>query len=372
MTEPVNKKLRIGLVFGGRSGEHEVSLVSARSILDALDRDRYEPVLIGIDRQGGWHVTETNPDLLEARGQPLALDEGAPTVALAPGEGSALMPVSGGSTGLSGPIDVFFPVLHGTYGEDGTIQGLLEMANVPYVGSGVLGSAVGMDKDVAKRLLRDAGIPVVEFITVRARDARAPLADRVGAELGYPCFVKPANMGSSVGVHRVAGAEDLAAAVDDAFAYDRKILIERAVDAREIECSVLGNEEARASVPGEIVPTDQFYSYRAKYVDENGAALVIPADLDEAASARVRELSIRAFEVLELCGMARVDFLLDRGSGELYLNEVNTIPGFTQISMYPKLWEASGLSYAELVDRLVELALERHRQRQQLRTEYSE
>lgn len=358
----MTKKLRIGLVFGGRSGEHEVSLVSARSILDALDRDRYEPVLIGIARDGSWHIGDTSPALLEARGQPLALDEASPAVAVTPGVDSEPL--------ATAPIDVFFPVLHGTYGEDGTIQGLLEMAGVPYVGSGVLGSAVGMDKDIAKRLLRDANIPVVEFITARARQPRAPLAAQIEAELGYPCFVKPANMGSSVGVHKVAGPEGLDDALDDAFAFDRKVLIERAVDAREIECSVLGNEAPRASVPGEIVPTDEFYSYKAKYVDENGAALIIPADIDAETTERVRELSIRAFETLELCGMARVDFLLDRSSGSLYINEVNTIPGFTQISMYPKLWEASGVSYAALVDRLIELALERHRERQALSTRY--
>ncbi len=364
------KKLRVGLIFGGRSGEHEISLLSARSILDALDPTRYEPVLVGIDRQGRWHINDAGRALLGAGpGEPLMLDADAPTLAVAPGEGGALMRAS--EAGL-GPVDVVFPVLHGPYGEDGTVQGLFEMAGVPYVGAGVLGSSVGMDKDVAKRLLRDAGLPVVEGVVVHARDRLGPdrAVDLVEAAFGFPCFVKPANLGSSVGVHRVSEPARLAAALADALRYDRKVLIERAVDAREIECSVLGNEDPRASVPGEIVPHDEFYSYRAKYIDENGAALLIPAKLSAERIAEVQETSIRAFQTLELSGMARVDFLLERETDRLYLNEVNTIPGFTKISMYPKLWEASGLSYAALVDRLIELALERHERRSELSTEY--
>ncbi len=363
-----NDKLRVGLVFGGRSGEHEVSLMSARSIYDALDRDRYQPVLIGIDHDGRWHLDDAGRSLLGVGpGEPLRLDLATPELAVAPGAGAQLMRVEVGS---GGGLDVVFPVLHGSYGEDGTVQGLFEMAGVPYVGSSVLGSAVGMDKDVAKRLLRDGGIPVVEFFTVRAGQPRAPIAARVASGFGFPCFVKPANLGSSVGVSKVGSPEALDAALEDGFRYDRKLLIERAVDAREIECAVLGNDQPEASVAGEIVPHHEFYSYQAKYVDENGAALIIPAPLSEEQAARVARLSLDAFQMLELAGMARVDFLLDRQSGELYLNEVNTIPGFTKISMYPKLWEASGLSYAALVDRLIELALERHRQRQALSTRY--
>jgi len=364
------KKLRVALIFGGRSGEHEISLMSARSIYDALDPSRYEPVLVGIDRTGRWHINDAGRALLGAGpGAPLALDAGAPTLAVAPGEGGALM--RSARAGL-GPVDVVFPVLHGPYGEDGTVQGLFEMAGVAYVGAGVLGSAVGMDKDVAKRLLRDAGLPVVEYVVVHARDRLSPERSvaRVEEAFGFPCFVKPANLGSSVGVHRVRDAAALGAALADALRYDRKVLVERAVDAREIECSVLGNDEPRASVPGEIVPNDEFYSYRAKYIDENGAALLIPADLSPERIAEVQETAIRAFQTLELAGMARVDFLLERGTDRLYLNEVNTIPGFTKISMYPKLWEASGVPYSELVDRLIELALERHREREALSTEY--
>jgi D-alanine-D-alanine ligase len=375
----VSKKLRVGVIFGGRSGEHEISLMSARSILDALDPARYEPVLIGIDRAGRWHLDEAGRALLPGPGKPLVLDAAAPEVALAPAPGdpggAAGQLVAAGvaaGAGHRAAVDVFFPVLHGTYGEDGTIQGLLEMAGVPYVGSGVLGSAVGMDKDVCKRLLRDAGVPVVDYLLVRARQfavgGAADILARVGSELGYPAFVKPANLGSSVGVHKVRDVRELAAAVADALRYDDKALIERAIDAREIECAVLGNEAAQASVPGEIVPSHEFYSYEAKYLDEHGAALHIPAALDEATSRLVQELSVRAFAALELEGMARVDFLLDRGSGAVFVNEVNTIPGFTRISMYPKLWEASGVSYRELVDRLIALAFERHRRRQGLRT----
>jgi len=344
--------------------------MSARSILDALDPERYEPVLIGIDRDGCWHLDDASKALLGgASADSLALDTNAPTLEVAPGAGGALMRVAGAG---QGPLDVVFPVLHGPYGEDGTVQGLFEMAGVPYVGPGVLGSSVGMDKDVAKRLFRDAGLPVVEWLVLRSRDRQSPerTAERVQDTLGFPCFVKPANLGSSVGVHRCPDAAALGHALADAFRYDRKVLVERAVDAREIECSVLGNDEPRASVPGEIVPNDDFYSYRAKYVDENGASLRIPADLSAEAAARVQELSLRAFETLELSGMARVDFLLERTTDQLYLNEVNTIPGFTKISMYPKLWEASGLSYSALVDRLIELAVERHRARSALSSEY--
>ena len=340
--------------------------MSARSIVDALDRERYEPVLIGIDHGGRWHFDGAGRALLAVGpGEPLLLDTSAPEVAVTPGGGSELMQVD-----AAPEIDVVFPVLHGSYGEDGTVQGLLDMAGVAYVGAGVLGSAVAMDKDVAKRLLRDGGVPVVEAIVARIGDDRGRLRPRVEAELGWPCFVKPANCGSSLGVHKVACAADLGPALADAFRYDRKVLIERAIDAREIECAVLGNDVPQTSIPGEIVPTHDFYSYQAKYIDENGAALVIPAPLSSAEVARVQELSLAAFSILELSGMARVDFLLDKQTGELYLNEVNTIPGFTKISMYPKLWEASGVAYAELVTRLIDLALERQQQRSELSTKY--
>ena len=366
------KKVRVGIIFGGRSGEHEISLMSARSIVDALDRERYEPVLVGIDPDGRWHLEDAGRALLGGPGAPLQLDTTAPELAMRPG-GGALLPA--GAPGAA-PIDVFFPVLHGTYGEDGTVQGLLEMAGLPYVGSGVLGSAIGMDKDVAKRLLRDAGLLVADYWVVHARQwalpgAAAVLQAAVAERLGWPCFVKPANAGSSVGVHKVKSAAELAPAVTDALRYDRKVLVERAVpQAREIEVAVLGNDAPEASVPGEVVPNAEFYSYQAKYVDADGARLVIPAALTAEQTAEVRALAVSAFQALELSGMARVDFLMERSSGTLYLNEVNTIPGFTKISMYPKMWEHSGLGYRDLVSRLIELALERHAARSALSTRY--
>jgi D-alanine-D-alanine ligase len=352
------KKTRVIILFGGRSAEHEVSLLSARNVLGALDRERFEPVLLGIDKQGRWR-RESERTLQAAAGDPrlVALDARAPTVTIEEGVSSD---------------DVVFPVLHGTYGEDGTVQGMLELADVAYVGAGVLGSAIGMDKDVAKRLLRDAGIPVVDFRVVTAAEhASSPDAARTkGLALGFPLFVKPANAGSSVGVSRVRDPAGLPAALAKALSFDRKALLERAVDAREIECAVLGNDRPEASVPGEIVVhhADGFYSYDAKYVDPDGAAWQIPADLPPAIAARVRELAVQTFLALELSGMARVDFFLERGTGALYVNEVNTIPGFTAISMYPKMWEASGLPAPALVTRLIELAIERRDARRALAT----
>jgi D-alanine-D-alanine ligase len=362
------KKTKVVILFGGRSAEHEISLLSARNVLAALDRDRFEPALIGIDRSGRWH-RESERTLAAATGDPraLALDQAAPIVGIEEGLAAAPQtPVPGGDD------VVVFPVLHGTFGEDGTVQGLLELGDVAYVGAGVLGSAVGMDKDVAKRLLRDAGIPVVEFAVVTAsafaRDAASALAG--APALGYPLFVKPVNAGSSVGVSRVVGPSGLEPAVRAAFAFDRKVLLERAVDAREIECAVLGNDDPIASIPGEILVhhPDGFYSYDAKYVDPDGASWKIPADIPPAAVARVQALSVATFRALELCGMARVDFFMERAGGALYVNEVNTIPGFTAISMYPKMWEASGLSQKALLSRLIDLAVERRDSRRSLQT----
>jgi D-alanine-D-alanine ligase len=362
------KKTKVIILFGGRSAEHEISLLSARNVLAALDRERFEPALIGIDRAGRWH-RESERTLAAATGDPraLALDGAAPLVGIE--EGLAAAP----SPSLSAGEDlVVFPVLHGTFGEDGTVQGLLELGDVAYVGAGVLGSAVGMDKDVAKRLLRDAGIPVVEFAVVTAsafaRDPAGALA--AAPALGYPLFVKPVNAGSSVGVSRVSSPTGLEPAVRAAFAFDRKVLLERAVDAREIECAVLGNDDPVASIPGEILVhhRDGFYSYDAKYVDPEGASWKIPADLSPATAARVQALAVATFRTLELAGMARVDFFMERGGGALYVNEVNTLPGFTAISMYPKMWEASGMSQKALVSRLIELALERRDARRALRT----
>lgn len=364
----MNEKLRVGVVFGGRSGEHEISLRSARSIVDALDRDRYEPVLLGIDREGRWHLQSAARALLDGPGAPLRLDAEAPGVALAPGE-RALVPV--GREGVRGAVDVIFPVLHGTYGEDGTLQGLLDMVDVPYVGSGVLGSAVGMDKDVTKKLLRAEGVPVVDGFVARVGDG-LDVAAEIAARWGYPVFVKPANMGSSVGVSKVRDAAALPAALAAAFRFDRKVLVERGHRVREVEVAVLGNDRPEASVAGEIIPTHEFYSYEAKYLDDDGAALRIPAELDDATAAALRALAVKTFRALELSGMARVDFFIDKDDGAVYVNEVNTIPGFTSISMYPKLWEASGVPYGALVDRLIALALERHAARRALSTRYED
>ena len=331
----------------------------------AIDRDRFEVSLVGIDHAGAWHLLD-EPAFLALTKVPGARVEGVGTpVTLSPA------PAGGALVDLAQParppatVDVVFPVLHGTFGEDGTVQGLLDLADLPYVGAGVLGSAVGMDKDVQKRLLRDAGIPVVPFLTVTRRQwatTRDALQPSVAA-LGLPLFVKPANLGSSVGITKVKDLAHLPAAVAAALQYDTKVLIEAAIDAREIECAVLGNEAPSASVPGEIRPRADFYSYEAKYIDADGAALLVPAPLSPGERATVQELAVRAFQVLECAGMARVDFFLQRPTGTLYVNEINTIPGFTSISMYPKLWECSGTPYPALITRLIDLAIERHAER---------
>jgi D-alanine-D-alanine ligase len=363
------KKTRVIILFGGRSAEHEISLLSARNVLSALDRTRFEPVLVGIDKAGRWH-RESERTLEAAAGDPrgVMLDARAPAVAME----EALVPRPASVPDTVEVDDVVFPVLHGTFGEDGTVQGAMELAGIAYVGAGVLGSAIGMDKDVAKRLLRDAGIPVVDFGIVTAaafrRDPAAAL--RALPDLGYPRYVKPANAGSSVGVSRVAGRGDLERAVRDALAFDSKVLVERGIDAREIECAVLGNDEPEASIPGEILVhhKDGFYSYDAKYVDPDGASWKIPADLPAEMIERVRTQAVATFRALELAGMARVDFFVTRDLRALYVNEVNTIPGFTAVSMYPKMWQASGLSPKALVSRLIDLAIQRRDARRALKT----
>jgi D-alanine-D-alanine ligase len=367
------RKIRVGVVFGGRSAEHEVSLQSARNVLEALDRERYEPVLIGIDREGRWQLDEQTKLLYEqARPLPNLVVGSQREVALvARGEHSRLLDLAGGRE--LGRLDVVFPVLHGPYGEDGSVQGLCRLANLPCVGAGILGSAVGMDKDVMKRLLRDAGIPIAKFtVLARGRDVGASPAagfSRAVTELGCPVFVKPARLGSSVGIARAGTAEEFARAVANAFAYDSKLVVEETVIGREVECAVLGNEDPAASVPGEIVTGagHAFYDYDAKYLDEHGAALLIPAPLDAPIAEKVRALAVRTFTTLCCDGMARVDMFV-RENGEILVNEINTIPGFTKISMYPKLWEATGVSYGALVDRLIALALERHATEQGLKT----
>jgi D-alanine-D-alanine ligase len=364
------RRTRVGIIFGGRSGEHEISVRSARGILGSLDPARFEPVPIGIDRQGRWQKIEARSvrELPPAGREDAVVGEGALVATDSSSNVLAAREV-GDLSGRFG-VDVFFPIVHGTLGEDGALQGLLEMAGTPYVGCGVLGSAIGMDKDVSKRLLRDAGLPIVEFIVAHAgRTHATELQQRVARELGFPCFVKPANLGSSVGVAKVRNASELGPALQNAFRFDRKILVERGVDAREIETAVLGTDQPRVSIPGEIVPRHEFYSYEAKYLDPEGAELLVPAPLGPAQVAEVQALSLRVFEALELEGLARVDFFLERGSGRWFVNEVNTLPGFTEVSMYARLWQASGLSYRDLLTHLIELGIARFEARRALAVE---
>ena len=355
------KRRRVAVLFGGRSAEHEISCISARSVIDALDPDRTDVVPIGIGRDGRWHRLSGPPALPAETGRmPEVIDGSGTTVELAGEAGSSELVAADGSRE---PIDVVFPVLHGPFGEDGTVQGLLELAGVPYVGAGVLGSAIGMEKDVQKRLFLQAGLPVGPFETVHEREwGDDPESVEAAAEaLGYPLFTKPTNLGSSVGVSKVHDPGELAAGLAEAFRYARFAIVERAAEgAREIECAVLGNDEPVASVAGEIVPDGHdFYDYEAKYLDEHGARLLIPADLKPEVLEDVQRLAVTAFRTIRCAGMARVDFFL-LGEDELWLNELNTVPGFTSISMYPKLWEASGLPYGDLVQRLLDLAIERH------------
>lgn len=385
------KKLRVGVIYGGRSGEHEVSVASGAAIMKNLDRKRYEVVPIRIEKDGRWTIADRAPTAVSAAEviEHVRLEAARPArpgreahLLAHPGEEQILTIERLADAQLANPdresayvtglgLDVIFPVLHGPYGEDGTVQGLLELANVPYVGAGVLASAVGMDKAIMKKVFAANGLPVGKYL-VFLRTAwladRAGVARQIGETLGFPVFVKPANLGSSVGISKARSAADLDAAMDLAAEFDRKLVVESAVpNAREIECAVLGNDEPQASTPGEILPSREFYDYQAKYIDDTSET-IIPAPLDPAQTADVQRLAIAAFRAIDCAGMARVDFLLSRDSGALYLNEINTIPGFTTISMYAKLWDASGLPYPALIDRLIELALERHDEKQQIRT----
>src|SRR5579872_6244510 len=395
------KKIRVGILFGGRSGEHEVSLLSAASVFNAIDKNKYEVVPIGITKQGRWVTAADAERLLQGKfedhthlraGDPDATPGAA---VLAKGE-SVVVPPEPHRHGSIAPfetdasahaltrraadraidVDVIFPVLHGTFGEDGTIQGLLELADIPYVGAGVLGSAAGMDKDVMKSLFIAAGIPIVKHVTIlRSAWEKDPkkVARLVSSKLKYPVFVKPANLGSSVGISKAHDRKELGPAIDEAAKFDRKIVIEEGVGgkknkAREIECSVLGNDKPQASVPGEIVPIKEFYDYDAKYLDE-GSELIIPAKLSKSETKNVQQLAVKAFQAVDCSGLARVDFLMDPKSRKIYLNEINTMPGFTSISMYPKLWAASGVEYSELISRLIQLGLDRHSEKK--RNQYS-
>jgi D-alanine-D-alanine ligase len=360
-------KLNVAILFGGKSAEHEVSLQSAKNVYDAMDRSKYNPVLIGIDKKGNW-LLHREADFLLNMDSPesIKMNENGTGVAILPESRGKLAEFGGPEK--SGSIDVVLPILHGPLGEDGTVQGLLKLADIPFAGAEVLGSAIGMDKDVMKRLLRDAGILIADFIMLRNADKR-PSYEDVAARFGETMFIKPANMGSSVGVSKVRNAAEFDAAIEEAFRFDRKIIVEENIQGREIECSVLGNHDPEASVPGEIISGHDFYSYEAKYIDEKGAQLMIPADLSPDLAKKVQQTAIKTFQVLECEGMARVDSFLT-ADGRIIVNEINTLPGFTRISMYPKLWEASGISYRELIDRIIMLAIERHEEQKKLRTDH--
>ena len=381
------KRLRVGVLYGGRSGEHEVSLASAAAVFANLDRDRYEPVPIRIDKEGRWSIAEKPPTAMSAgdvieqarleAARPANVEPEVHLVARPSGEtilsiDRAPKDTTAAAAMVTGSnLDVIFPVLHGPYGEDGTIQGLLELANVPYVGAGVLASSLGMDKALMKVVFSARGLPVCDYRVVLRHNwdrRREQILAELEPAMHFPMFVKPANLGSSVGISKAKDRPGLADAIDLAGSFDRKIVVEAAVPgAREIECAVLGNDEPSASVPGEVIPSREFYDYEAKYIDDN-SKIVIPADLPPSTVAEVQKLSIDAFEAIDCSGMARVDFLLEKSSNRLFVNEVNTIPGFTTISMYSKLWEASGVGYRELLDRLIALAIERHAGKQLLRT----
>jgi D-alanine-D-alanine ligase len=363
----MKKKIKVGILFGGKSAEHEVSLQSAKNVVDAIDKDKYEVALIGIDKTGKWLLPNKSQFLLNANDPKLiklnkASEE---SVALVPQSGGELTNLSNQNSNYS--IDVVFPILHGPFGEDGTVQGLLKLAGVPFVGASVLGSAIGMDKDVMKRLLRDANIPIADFLAFKRKDKIN--FEEISKKLGLPFFVKPANLGSSIGINKVKNKKDFPKAVKEAFQYDTKIIIEEYILGRELECSVLGNQNPVASAVGEVIPHQEFYSYEAKYIDENGATLEIPAKINSKTVKGVQELAIKTFKTLSCEGLGRVDFFL-KDNGKLIVNEINTIPGFTKISMYPRLWGASGISYTELINRLIELAIERFKREQKIKTSY--
>ncbi len=358
-------KLNVGILFGGKSAEHEISLQSAKNVYEALDKNKYNAVLICIDKTGKWIRHKEAAKLLESNFQNRSKTEDQ-DVALIPESQGKLTILN--STDDLPVLDVVFPILHGPFGEDGTVQGLLKLANIPFVGAGVLGSAVGMDKDVMKRLLRDAGIPIGNYLCFYEEDARPDFAF-IRESLGMPCFVKPANLGSSVGVSKVTTEEELSRALQLAFQFDQKVLIEEFIKGREIECAVLGNRHPVASLPGEVIALHDFYSYEAKYLDDKGSVIEIPARLTDAQIQEVQELAVKTFQVLCCEGMGRVDVFL-KEDGRFLVNEINTIPGFTQISMYPKMWEKSGIPYSQLIDRLIQLALDRFKKEQKLKTSF--
>ena len=372
----MSHKLRVGLIFGGKSGEHEVSLASAQSVARAIDRTQYDVVMIGVTKDGRWlagdHVLQqlasiSPTPLLGKCDEPM---NGKSSI----GNGKPLMSAMSAALDQSSPlmsIDVAFPLIHGPFGEDGTVQGLLELADVPYVGAGVAASAVGMDKALMKAVFRANGLPIVGWMMVLRRDWEArpeEMIHRIEKAFGYPCFIKPANLGSSVGVTKANNWDELAQALTTAAQYDRKLIAERAVDAREIECSVLGNDEPIASIPGEVIPQRAFYDYAAKYDDAAGTQLIVPANLSVELTHQIQTLAVRAFQAIDASGLARVDFFVERNTNTIFVNEINTIPGFTSVSMYPRMWENTGLSYPTLIDRLIHLAIERHTDKRKSKT----
>lgn len=376
MSEKPQQKIRVGVIFGGRSGEHEVSLNSARSVMAALDPAKYEVTPIGIDKNGRWLTGDVMAALAQgaATSQPATLLPDPHSTTLLRLDESETQPTT---LAAVTELDVIFPVLHGPYGEDGTVQGLLELANLPYVGAGVVGSAVGMDKAIFKHVMAANGLPVLPWLLVTSREWRerpSAVLDAVEAKVTYPVFTKPANLGSSVGISKCASRRELEAGMAEAARYDRRIIIEQGIDARELEVSVLGNDAPVASVVGEIKPRRAFYDYVAKYLaapgSEDDSELIIPAELTPQQAADVQTLAVRAYRAIDCAGLGRVDLLLHKATGELFINEINTIPGFTQISMYPKLWEASGVPYSELLDRLIALAIERHEEKEALKKDF--
>ncbi|PIR06167.1 MAG: D-alanine--D-alanine ligase [Candidatus Komeilibacteria bacterium CG11_big_fil_rev_8_21_14_0_20_36_20] len=343
------KKINIGILFGGKSAEHEVSLQSAKNIIEAIDKKKYNPILIKIDTTGKWLLADNNNQ-----------------VALIPQSNGQILNLTTRKNNLV--VDVVFPILHGPFGEDGTVQGLLKLANIPFVGASVLGSAIGMDKNVMKRLLRDADIPIGEFMVLKS-DEKIPAYKNIRNKLGVPFFIKPANMGSSVGVYKVKDKNEYLKAIKNALKYDHKILIEEYIDGREIECAILGNSKPTASIAGEILSPHEFYSYEAKYLDEKGAVLEIPAKISGKITKQIQQLAVKTFQTLSCEGLARVDFFLKKNN-DIIVNEINTLPGFTKISMYPKLWQASGISYTELINKLIQLAIEKFNRENKLKTNY--
>jgi len=363
------QKKNVGIIFGGKSTEHEVSLQSAKNIVDAINKDKFNVTLIGIDKNGIWHLNESTHFLLNSDNPSLiSLHQSGRSIAFIPGKNEEQI-IEFQEKTLS-QLDVIFPIVHGTLGEDGSLQGLLKMVNLPFVGSQVLSSAMCMDKDITKRLLRDAGLNITPFIKLAKKNRKNISFEIASSQLGCPLFVKPANQGSSVGVNKVTSPQEFEAALEMAFTYDNKILIEQGINGREIECAVIGNDEPSASVCGEIELEDSFYSYDTKYINDKGATVTIPANIPDEISEKIREISIKAYEVLECTGLARVDVFLTK-NGEIFINEINTLPGFTNISMFPKLWEVSGLNYSDLITRLIELAIEHHENVAQLKNTVS-